>query len=43
VLSESEDLSEAQVDVPLITIPAPDRIAGPYHRHLIANWGMYLR
>ena len=40
VLTGGGDLREAQVDVPLSAIPAFDRIAGLYNRHLKSNRGV---
>jgi len=40
VLTGGGDLRFAQVDVPLSAIPAFDRIAGLYDRHLNSNRGI---
>jgi hypothetical protein len=37
VLTDGGDFRKAQVDVPLSAIPAFDRIAGLYNRHLNSN------
>jgi len=41
VLTGGEDLRQAQVDAPcLVAIPALDRIAGLYNRHLNSSMGI---